>query len=338
MSFRQMELALNAPVTNAQFRVLMILAHHAHDDGTNARPGLARLVARTGMSERSVQEALLGLRTATPERPAMIEPVAHEHGGRGRATEYRLLLETPQLAAPIETRKAAPIPVAKGAVSRKRRPQRVQIAAANGAVSRSERVREIAVNGAESCTPIRHEPVIEHVSEPETNPSASPVPSGDTEPPPPVPDALLTFDTELRKAPGYAPTVAFYERVLSKYAQLDLYEEGLAIAEWLSRPKQRREKRTASPATIYNWLKRSAERQPPLRANGYSATGVNNGRVNGKYVPVLSPRQATAEDLKRDENHPNVWTDERARREGGMPPFTAGKIPYWKEYEDKWKK
>jgi hypothetical protein len=41
--------------------VAIMLARHAHEDGTESRPGLARLASETRLNERSVRRALAGL-------------------------------------------------------------------------------------------------------------------------------------------------------------------------------------------------------------------------------------------------------------------------------------
>lgn len=297
MSFRQMELALDAPVTNAQFRILMLLASYAHDDGTNARPGIDRLVMRSGMSERSVQEALAGLREA-----GLIEAIAYEHGGRKHTTEYRLNLQTPQQSAPIEPRFSAPFYSGKGARKRKPSSQRVQISAAKGAENRSERVRKTAPKGAETRTPICHESVSESVNEPGNAPRSPQRGARSAATPPP---SLVAFDALLKQCKGYCPGDKFFEKIVEKYMRLDLDEEGLKIADWLSRHP----KREASDAFVLGWLGRAHERQPAPRNGSYS-----NGHVNGS---PLSRTQATAADLARSRDRPNsvAITDEMVRND-----------------------
>jgi len=166
MSYSQMELVLDAPVTNAQFRVLMILANYADRDGNHARPGMQLLITRTGMPERSVQEALLGLK-----QKGLIVTTAYAKGGRGRATEYRLELQTPQPTAPLEPPESAPFPEQKGADSYVTPSTNGANSGTKGCEIRPERVRIPAVNGADSRTPTSQEPGIDTVREPGTPPA-----------------------------------------------------------------------------------------------------------------------------------------------------------------------
>lgn len=41
--------------------VALALADHCHDDGSEARPGMARLIRKTSLSERTIQRTLLSL-------------------------------------------------------------------------------------------------------------------------------------------------------------------------------------------------------------------------------------------------------------------------------------
>jgi hypothetical protein len=73
--------------------VLLSLANHAYDDGSESRPGLALLMWETGLSRRQVIRLLKQL-----EELGAIVAVAYPNGGRsasgkGRATEYRLCLQ-----------------------------------------------------------------------------------------------------------------------------------------------------------------------------------------------------------------------------------------------------
>lgn len=65
-------------MTSAEKLVALALADHAHDDGTEARPGQTRLADKTELSEQTVRRALKGLlaknviavqRRATPSTP-----------------------------------------------------------------------------------------------------------------------------------------------------------------------------------------------------------------------------------------------------------------------------
>jgi hypothetical protein len=72
------------------------------------------------------------------------------------------------------------------------------------------------------------------------------------------PEELRGFDLILQRAPGYAPTAEFYEKILERYRGVDLGEEALKLAGWLNDPRQRAKRRTANAATILTWLKRAA--------------------------------------------------------------------------------
>ena len=67
--------------------VLKSLAYHAHQDGTNARPGMQRICLESGLAERAAQRALQDLETN-----GLIERVTDNRGGRNHMTEYRLLM------------------------------------------------------------------------------------------------------------------------------------------------------------------------------------------------------------------------------------------------------
>ena len=66
--------------------VLLILADHAHDDGTKSFPGKSRIAWKTQKEEETVKRNLKELR-----KLGLIEPTAHFAGGRGNATEYRVV-------------------------------------------------------------------------------------------------------------------------------------------------------------------------------------------------------------------------------------------------------
>lgn len=85
--------------------VLLVMADHAHDDGTKCFPSVGRIAWKTGYSRRPVQEALASLRAA-----GLLVQVA-EGGGRGRATEYTICLEAGRPKAPYtNSAESAPFP------------------------------------------------------------------------------------------------------------------------------------------------------------------------------------------------------------------------------------
>lgn len=90
------------------------MADIANDDGTSIYPSVAYLAWLLGKGERSVQYGLDELKGL-----GVIEAVAYESGGRGKATEYRLLEDRlPQRVPWKEFRKgatSAPFGTRKGA-------------------------------------------------------------------------------------------------------------------------------------------------------------------------------------------------------------------------------
>lgn len=85
MSIDLMSVAWTLDLPPAQKVVLVAMADHASNDGTRCYPSVERIAAKTGLSERTVQSAIMELR-----RAGILSVVAHEHGGRGHATEYSI--------------------------------------------------------------------------------------------------------------------------------------------------------------------------------------------------------------------------------------------------------
>lgn len=78
-------------INSTCYFVLMVLPGFSnYADGSNARPGLELLMARTGLSRTTVTEALL-----SGQRVGLIERVSRGSGGKGtgRASVYRFLIE-----------------------------------------------------------------------------------------------------------------------------------------------------------------------------------------------------------------------------------------------------
>lgn len=81
--------------------VLVVLARHARDDGTNKRcPSVPTLAAKAGMQERATRSALRWL-----EAEGWIEPVSNKVGGRNQTTKYRVVIDR---LGPDETRQDVP--------------------------------------------------------------------------------------------------------------------------------------------------------------------------------------------------------------------------------------
>ena len=95
-------------LTHQEQAVLMALADHANEIpdkpfwGDRIFPSIARIAWKTGYSVRAVQYAMSRLRDKQ-----LIIPVAHEKGGRGRATEYVMRLDNGPKKAPYEPEKGA---------------------------------------------------------------------------------------------------------------------------------------------------------------------------------------------------------------------------------------
>ncbi len=92
--------------------LLLTLADHAHDDGTKCFPGVAYLAWKSGISRRQVQRLLRRL-----EDSGILEPVAHEKGGRGMATEYAIHTERGVRRSPFRRRERATSETEKGDIS-----------------------------------------------------------------------------------------------------------------------------------------------------------------------------------------------------------------------------
>jgi len=85
MSVKIMSQVWELDIDHSEMIVLLAMADHADDDGQNCYPSNAYLAWKTGYSDRQVRRVL-----RTLESIGIITRVAHEEGGRGLATEYRL--------------------------------------------------------------------------------------------------------------------------------------------------------------------------------------------------------------------------------------------------------
>lgn len=199
MSWPLMEAVCDLALPDGEWRILMLLAKHANHDGTNARPGIARLVRVSGKAERTVQTIL-----RTLEQKGLIVPTAYRKGGREHVTVYRLTLSAPD--------------------------ERVQPAAPFS----PERVQFDAVKGAAGCTPIRPERTEEEDCRVGV-PSGPPTKNDQYVE---VPDAVREIDRKLRTAFGevYRPSINFYDRLEAYQVQgVDLVEV-LARVEGIDGP------------------------------------------------------------------------------------------------------
>lgn len=85
MSVKIMSQIWELDIDHSEMIVLLAMADHADDDGQNCYPSNSYLAWKTGYSDRQVRRVL-----RTLESIGIITRVAHEEGGRGLATEYRL--------------------------------------------------------------------------------------------------------------------------------------------------------------------------------------------------------------------------------------------------------
>jgi hypothetical protein len=88
MSIRLMALVWEYQFTRPEQSIMLALADHAQDDGSNVFPSVARIAWKTDYSDRQVQRIMRDLETK-----GILVAVKHVDGGRGHATEYRILLE-----------------------------------------------------------------------------------------------------------------------------------------------------------------------------------------------------------------------------------------------------
>lgn len=84
MSIEQMTKVWQYEFDHAEQAVMLALADHAHDDGTEIRPGIARLAWKTGYSDRQVQRILKTLRD-----DKQILKLVRRGDGRGHPNVYR---------------------------------------------------------------------------------------------------------------------------------------------------------------------------------------------------------------------------------------------------------
>lgn len=93
MSAIMLGLAFKANTGNVNRKaVLLKLADHAHDDGTNIYPSVARIADETHLSTRTVQRVL-----GEFVKVELLHLVEHETGGRGKSRNY--MLNVPMLQA-----------------------------------------------------------------------------------------------------------------------------------------------------------------------------------------------------------------------------------------------
>jgi hypothetical protein len=88
MSVKLMALVWEYQFTRPEQSVMLALADHAQDDGSNVYPSVARIAWKTDYSERQVQRIMRDL-----EAKDILVAVKNIGGGRGHATEYCIHIE-----------------------------------------------------------------------------------------------------------------------------------------------------------------------------------------------------------------------------------------------------
>lgn len=119
-----------------------------------------------------------------------------------------------------------------------------------------------------------------------------------------VPAPLTDFHAVLQNAPGYEPSTTFLRQVAERYAALDLIEEALKMASWLTDPVKNRDKKRATTRFVLGWLRKEltdqeerAQRQPPAAP---SATGhVATTSPPEDYDWETDPRDIAARSYRR---------------------------------------
>jgi len=95
MSIKLMSVVWTLGLRHDEQSILLALADHAHDDGTDARPSLGYLAWKTGYSLRSVKRIVARLRSTG------VIQVEEEGGGRV-STVYRLYLDRGKTKPPYQ--------------------------------------------------------------------------------------------------------------------------------------------------------------------------------------------------------------------------------------------
>lgn len=119
MSFKLVDKVFDLNLPRGEKQALSSLARHAHNDGTEARPSIPKIMRETGMSDRGIQRALRSLENKN--LICDVEPHRGKKGGIRHPVNYTLVLEkwkpNPEVSSPFsgkETPKSVP---SKGEVS-----------------------------------------------------------------------------------------------------------------------------------------------------------------------------------------------------------------------------
>src|SRR5215218_2722554 len=85
MSVKQMGMVWEHDFDHAEQLIMLALADHAHDDGTEVRPSVEKIAWKTGYKRRQVQNILKHLRD---EKKILV--LTKQGGGRGNPNVYRI--------------------------------------------------------------------------------------------------------------------------------------------------------------------------------------------------------------------------------------------------------
>lgn len=112
MSVKQMSMVWEHEFKSAHQQVMLALADHAHDDGTEIRPSVRRLAWKTGYGERQIQRILKELRD---ELKILI--LQREGGGRAKPNVYSFDWTKGVEKSPFEPKKRVTSEPVKGDIS-----------------------------------------------------------------------------------------------------------------------------------------------------------------------------------------------------------------------------
>lgn len=236
----------HSPSKGADRLVLLMIAYHANESGGESWPSIETIKAETNLSRRAVCYSIDALVVC-----GQLEMTVG--GGRGHSNSYRVAMGK---GANHDINSAAVAPF----------PQTVQTETVQ---STTETVQSTTLKGA-TFAPEPSSIVIEPTEEEENTERARE-----------VPQKLAAFDAILRDSGNghYDPSPAFYSKVATKYAILDLEEEALKAVCWLRGERAKKLKRTCSTAFLLNWLKHAMEDRDAKAGRGAGDSGAG-GAVN----------------------------------------------------------
>ena len=154
MSALLMGLVWGIELTPAEQTIMLALADHGKDDGTDIYPSVAMLAWKSGRGERQVQRLLRDL-----ERKRLIIAVAHAQGGRGHATRYEMHLENGTAKSPFKREELNDEPVTGDISDHKR--VTFPTEPVKGDISDHKRVTFPTIKGDIAMSPEPYEPSYE---------------------------------------------------------------------------------------------------------------------------------------------------------------------------------